>query len=128
MANAHLTSVANKLTEYCKTGQEMKGLDELYDPDAASVEAGPGPDGSPALISGVEGIKGKHAWWSENFEVHSSSADGPFLHGDDQFAVLFEVDATQKGNGQRMQMKEVAIYTLGDNGKIVKEQFFNRPS
>jgi hypothetical protein len=40
----------------------------------------------------------------------------------DQFAVLYEMDFTQKSSGQRMQMSEVALFTVA-NGKIVQEEF-----
>jgi ketosteroid isomerase-like protein len=47
----------------------------------------------------------------------------PFLHGDDRFAVIFDIDATEKATGQRMPMREVAVYHVAD-GRIVREEFF----
>jgi hypothetical protein len=73
-----LTSVAGKLVEYCKTGQEAKGLDELYDPNAVSVEAAD-MGGTGRETKGIDGIKGKHEWWNGAHEIHSSTAEGPFL-------------------------------------------------
>ena len=46
--------------------------------------------------------------------------------GDDRFGAIFELDITAKQGptaGQRMQMKELAIYTVHD-GKIAREEFF----
>jgi len=117
-----LEEIAKKLVEGCKTGQEDANLDALYHPDAASVEAADF-SGAGRETKGVDGIRGKHAWWNASFEVHSSEAHGPFLHGEDRFAVIFEVDSTEKASGQRMPMKEVAIYHVAD-GKIVREEFF----
>ncbi|WP_112321350.1 nuclear transport factor 2 family protein [Oceanibium sediminis] len=119
-----LKTVASTLVDYCRTGQEAKGLSELYALDATSTEAGPGPDGGDPLSNGVDAIRGKHAWWAENFEVHSITVDGPYLHGDKSFAVIFEIDATHTASGQRQAMKEVALYTLNDAGKIIAEAFF----
>ena len=45
------------------------------------------------------------------------------LHGDDRFAVIFDVAAREKASGKEMVMKEVAIYHVAD-GKIVREEFF----
>jgi ketosteroid isomerase-like protein len=56
-------------------------------------------------------------------EVHSAEVEGPFLHGDDRFAVIFDIDATDKASGQRMPMREVAVYHVAD-GRIVREEFF----
>ena len=56
--------------------------------------------------------------------MHSEKTEGPYLHGDDRFAVIFEFDATNKHSGQRTQMKEVGVYTVDDGGKIVREEFY----
>lgn len=122
-----LTKTARTLVDYCKTQQEHKGLEELYDPAAVSVEAMPGPDGSDPVSKGIEAIRGKHAWWNGNFEVHGGTLDGPYIHGDDRFAVIFEIDATEKASGMRWQMKEVAVYEVNGSGRIVRESFYNVP-
>ncbi len=116
--------VAAKLVAHCRAGTEEQGLDELYASDAISIEAMAGPSGS-AVSEGVEAIRGKHAWWAENFEVHGANVDGPYVNGD-SFSVIFEIDATEKASGQRMPMKEVALYDVAD-GKIVRESFFMAP-
>ncbi|MDJ0822153.1 MAG: nuclear transport factor 2 family protein [Paracoccaceae bacterium] len=117
-----LKEIADALVEGCRTGQEDANLDKLYAPDAVSVESQDAP-GMGREVKGVEAIRGKHAWWNANFEVHSTSADGPFLHGDDRFGVIFEIDATDKSRGERFKMKELGIYHVAD-GKIVREEFF----
>ena len=127
MSRDRLRTVAETLVAYCRSGQEARGLDELYAPDAVSMESGPGPDGSSPETHGLDGIRGKHAWWKENFEVHAASAEGPFLHGTDRFAVIFEVEATHRPSGQRTSMREVAIYTLDGEGRIAREEFYNTP-
>ena len=38
-------------------------------------------------------------------------------------AVIFDMDVTAKQTGQRMQMREIGLYTVRD-GKIVEERFF----
>ena len=120
-----LKEIAEKLVAHCRAGTEAEGLDNLYADHAVSIEAAvmPGTDGRET--SGLDGIRAKHAWWDAATEVHEFSAEGPFLHGDDRFAVIFEADFTMLEPGQRMQMREVAIYSVED-GKIVREQFYNR--
>ncbi len=117
-----LKEIADALVEGCRTGQETANLDKLYAADATSVEAQDMP-GMEREVTGLDAIRGKHAWWENAVELHEAKADGPYLHGDDRFAVNFEIDATMKDSGERSVMKEVAIYHVAD-GKIVREEFF----
>ena len=128
MFNEKLVATAKKLTEYCQTGQEDKGLDELYASDCVSVEALDMPGGPMGReAQGLDAIRAKHQWWYENNETHSTTAEGPFLHGEDTFSVIFEMDVTDKASGQRMQSKEVGLYTVNADGKIIREAFFYPP-
>ncbi|MEO1309931.1 MAG: nuclear transport factor 2 family protein [Pseudomonadota bacterium] len=120
--NADLKAIAEKLVAHCMAGTEEAGLTELYAADAVSVEALPMGD-MGAEAAGLEAIKGKHDWWNNTMEVHSADVKGPYLHGDDQFAVWFQIDATDKTTGERSEMSEVGVYTV-KGGKIVREAFF----
>lgn len=120
-----LEEIARKLVANCREGREHEGLDELYDPGCESVEATDPPGGS-RISKGVEAIRGKHDWWAANFDMHGGAVDGPYLHGPDRFAVIFEMDVTEKASGQRWKGREVALYTVHD-GRIVKEEFFQAP-
>lgn len=115
-------TTAAALVAHCRAGTTKQGLKELYDPAAVSVEAY-SMGGEDRETHGVAGIEGKHDWWETTMEVHSSSADGPYLNGD-KFSVIFEFDATDRTNGTRVQMKEVALYTVNAAGKITREEFF----
>jgi ketosteroid isomerase-like protein len=120
-----LEEIARKLVANCREGREHEGLSELYDPSCESVEAADPPGGS-RISKGVEAIRGKHEWWAEAFEMHGGEVDGPYLHGPDRFAVIFEMDVTEKSSGQRWKGREVALYTVQE-GRIVKEEFFQAP-
>lgn len=115
--------IADRLVALCKASDEARALDELYHADAVSVESVMGPGMDSRETKGIEGIRGKHAWWESAMEVHSGSVDGPYPHGDDRFAVIFEIDVTERASGNRMQFKEVGVYHTTD-GKIVREEFF----
>ncbi|MEM6626160.1 MAG: nuclear transport factor 2 family protein [Pseudomonadota bacterium] len=123
MFSEDLMQTATRLVKYCRAGQEMDALKELYAEDAVSVEPATMPDAPPAEIKGVDAIRGKHEWWNNTFEVHSGEVDGPYLHGDTRFTVKFSIDATNKETGERSAMQEIAEYTT-QNGKIVREEFF----
>ncbi|MEM8554054.1 MAG: nuclear transport factor 2 family protein [Pseudomonadota bacterium] len=98
-------------------------LEAHYHPDAVSVEATPMPGTDTAECVGLEGIKGKHAWWDANMEFVEGAIEGPYLHGEDRFAVIFNSTFKEKASGTLMPMAEVAVYHVAD-GKIVREEFF----
>jgi ketosteroid isomerase-like protein len=117
-----LREIAEELVAGCREDRVEENLGKLYAVDAVSVEATPGPDGSRET-RGLDGIRGKHQWWNSTFEVHDADVDGPFLHGDDRFAVVFEFEAENRETGERSEMEEVGVYHVRD-GKIVREEFF----
>ncbi len=114
--------IGQKLVAFCKEGKNLESINTLYSENIESIEASAGPDGS-RVAQGIEAVRGKNQWWSENHEVHSASVAGPYPHGEDRFAVRFEYDITNKPSGQRMQVDEVGLFTV-EAGKIVKEEFF----
>lgn len=116
--------VAQKLCEHCRAHTEAEALETLYAENAESIEP-MAMEGQSPISKGREAIAAKHAWWNENFEVHSSDLEGPFINGN-AFTVVFEIDATDKNSGRRWKAKEVALYEV-DEGKIVKESFFMQP-
>lgn len=115
-------AVAEKLVEYCRAGRNADAIKELYSDDIVSVEAR-GDETMPAEMRGIDAIRGKNQWWSENHEVHGAEIEGPMFNGDDKFAVIFDYDITVKQSGERTKMREVARYTVKD-GKIVHEEFY----
>ena len=113
--------VGKKLVEFCQKGENLKAIETLYSPNIVSVEAADMP-GMPAEMRGMDAILGKNKWWTENHEVHSASCEGPFPHGN-RFIVHFDYDVTNKPSQKRMQMNEMALYTV-EGGKVVHEEFF----
>ncbi len=117
-----LMQIGNTLVECCNNGRETELMQNHYAQDAVSVEATamPGMD-SPEAV-GLEAIQAKGEWWFNAHEVHEMKAEGPFVHGDDRFSVIFDMDVTNKESGQRTQMREVGTYYVND-GKIIREEF-----
>ncbi|MBY0423943.1 MAG: hypothetical protein K2Q06_16690 [Parvularculaceae bacterium] len=122
MFDAKLLDVATKLLDHCRNGTESDGLKTLYAADCVSIEAA-SPGGGDVTARGIDAIKGKHDWWNNAHTVHAGSVEGPFIHGADRFGLIFSMDVTDKESKRRMQMKELAIYTVAQ-GKIVREEFF----
>lgn len=120
-----IAAIAEALVAHCRAGTEDEGLETLYSDACVSSEAMPFA-GRSADTEGLDGIRGKHAWWDENFEVHETEVIGPFIRSDDAFTVMFRVDSTEKASGQRMPMTEIARYVV-EGDKIVREEFYALP-
>jgi hypothetical protein len=116
--------VGKKLVNYCKKGENMQAVNELYSPSIVSIE----PEGSkdtPARQEGIQAIRGKHDWWYNNHEIHSAQVMGPWANGD-RFTVYFKYDVTGKSGpmaNKRVTVEETGLYTV-KNGKVVQEEFF----
>lgn len=113
--------VAQELVALCREGKNLDAIARLYSPSVTSVEPVGGVE-MPAEIHGIDAVRGKNEWWFANHEVHSATTKGPFV-GEHDFVVYYEYDVTNKPSGQRMQMRELALYSVKD-GKILREEFF----
>lgn len=118
---ASTAAVAQELVTLCRADKNLEAIARLYSPTIVSIEAVGGPS-MPAEIHGIDAVRGKNEWWFANHDVHSSSTQGPYV-GEHDFVVRYEYDVTHKESGRRMQMRELAQYTVQD-GKIVREEFF----
>jgi len=116
-----IREIAGELVAGCREGRAMANLDTLYAENAVSVEGA--DQGMGRETAGLAGIRGKMEWWVGAMEVTGGSISDPMIHGDDRFAVIFEVQGREKESGNSFDMKEVAIYTVAD-GKIVREEFY----
>jgi SnoaL-like domain len=105
-------------TDMLKSGKHEEAAAQFNAPGIVSLEA---MDGPMARVEGAAAVKAKSDWWYGAHEVHSASAEGPYVNGD-QFAMSFSMDVTQKESGNRIQMTEIGLYTMKD-GKVVEEKF-----
>lgn len=111
--------VADEFARLCKANQFEEAGQRFWSDDIVSREA---MEGDMAMLRGRAAVEGKSAWWYANHEVHGGTTEGPYVNGD-QFVLRFTMDITPKSTGQRMQMDEMAVYTVRD-GKVVEERFF----
>jgi ketosteroid isomerase-like protein len=116
-----LEEIAKELVAGCKEGREKENLHKLYAPDAVSVESL--DMGGGRETKGVDAILGKHHWWDSTFIVHKLGVEGPFTHGEESFAVIFEMDTENRESKDRRQDREVAVYHVKD-GRITREEFY----
>ena len=114
--------IGRKLVSLVRDGRNQEAIDQLYAETVVSIEADT-PPGEDRKVEGIEAVRKKNEWWQESHEVHSVKAAGPFTHGDDKFAAVFEMDATYLPDDEKHHLHEVAVYTVAD-GKIVREEFF----
>lgn len=117
--------IGRKLVEYCNQDDAERALNELYGNNIVSIEPIAMEDGT-FMMEGLDAIRGKHAWWDANHEIHESSAEGPYVgRRDHEFVVKFVTELTPNG-GERLHLEELGVYTVAD-GKIVREEFLHIP-
>lgn len=116
-----LKEIADELVSGCREGRELANLDRLYAPDAVSVEAA--DMGQGREVQGLPAIRAKHDWWAGAVEMLGGEVYGPYLHGDDRFAVRFTMKTRDRASGAVTEGEEVAVYHVA-GGKIVREEFF----
>jgi hypothetical protein len=114
-----LQTVAVGLADLMRAGQFGEAIEQYYAADVVSVEAA----GESREVRGLEAVRAKAAWWNEAFETHAVILQGPFYHGDDQFAVVLSMEVTNRKTADRITMDEIGVYTIAD-GKVVHEHFF----
>ena len=95
-----LSEIARELVVANRENRVDGFLDAHYAEDVVSAEPRPGANGLQVTET-LEQLRQKHAWWSENMEVHSMTVDGPWLQHPDRFAVRFETDATNRSDASR---------------------------
>lgn len=118
-----LMEIGQKVVELNNQGKWDKIFSQYYTSDAVSAEAMamPGQESNEAV--GMDAIAAKGEWWESVTEMHAFNAEGPFIHGDDRFCVIFDMDTTNKETGERSQMREVGTYYVNEAGKITREEF-----
>jgi ketosteroid isomerase-like protein len=121
-APTNTATVAEELVALCRAGRNMDAINSLYSPDIVNVES-MGNAQMPREQKGLDAVRKSSKFWADNNEVHSAEVDGPFLGDGDRFAVYFNYDITSKPTNKRVNMEEMALYTVKD-GKIARAQFF----
>jgi hypothetical protein len=111
--------VANRFYELAKEGKYDQIQEELFSPEAKSIE--PEHAATP-FVEGIDHIRTKAQQWKDmTDELHGVYCTEPIVVGN-FFACTMGMDLTMKGQ-ERSKMDEIAVYEVRD-GKIVMEQFF----
>src|SRR3954447_25759655 len=113
-----LQSVAKQFIDLCNQGKNFDVMRTLYAPDIVSVEG----DGHETV--GQQSVLKKSENWVADKSFVFQSIRGPFFNGPSQFAVHFTHKVTPKATGKQITLEEVAVYTVNQNDKITREQFF----
>jgi hypothetical protein len=119
---ATITQIANDLVEHCKVpcedivAHDSKLWDKHFAENWTSIE------GDGKTYEGRDAVIGKYKEWEAGVIMHGCEVTGPFV-GPNGFSVIFDIDMECKdGSMPRMNMREVANYTV-ENGKITQEEF-----
>jgi hypothetical protein len=113
-------TVGRQFVELCRAGKNFDVMRTMYAPNIVSVE------GDGKQTSGQQSVIKKSEDWVSDKTFNGETVAGPFFNGanPDQFVVYFTLDITPKATGLRVTREEVAVYTVGKDDKITREQFF----
>ncbi len=113
--------VANRYYQLAQQGQLEKIQDELYAPDAVSIE--PENDSQlPLKVVGLPAMRQKEQQFYQLIEqMHGGFCNEPVVSGF-YFACTMGMDVTMKGKARRIK-EQLGVFEV-DKGKIVKEHFF----
>lgn len=113
--------VADRYYDLAQKNQLGQIQDELYSPDAVSVE----PENYsqlPLRVEGLGAMRQKEQQFYQLFEaMHGGSCGKPVVSGT-YFTCAQSMDVTMKGQSRKLK-EQLAVFEV-DNGKIVLEQFF----
>ena len=115
-------SAAKRLVDLYRRAQYLAPIDELYADDVVSIEAEAPPDGE-RQAQGKAVVRARHEAWLQRVDIHDAVIEGPYLHGDDRFAVRMRFDVTRRKDERRLILDEVALYQVRDD-RIAREEFF----
>jgi hypothetical protein len=116
-----IQTVAHKFVELCRQGRNSDVMRTMYSPTIVSIESdGKQTAGQQPVIKKSDDRIADHTF-------HGETLAGPFFNGanPDQFTVYFTFDLTPNATGKRITFEEVAVYTVGKDDQITREQFFN---
>ncbi|MCA0927935.1 nuclear transport factor 2 family protein [Ruegeria profundi] len=121
-----LVEIGRSFVQAMRERRGLASVDEMYAENAQSIEAVVPPVRQFRVTKGREAIKGKREDWLATHEIQELDVDGPYVHPPNRFGVRFRAEVTQKATGERMTLREIAIYSVSE-GKIVLEEFFMLP-
>lgn len=113
--------IADRLVELCRRGDFETAQNELYAPDAVSIEQ----EATPAFekeTRGMEAIKEKGDKWNAMVEEMKGITVSEPLVAPNSFACTMQMNLVMKGRGP-MDIKELCVYEVKD-GKVISEAFY----
>jgi hypothetical protein len=113
--------VANRYYELAQKGQLEQIQDELYSPDALSIE--PENDSNlPISVKGIAAMRQKEGQFYQLIEgMYGGFCNEPIVTTY-HFACASGMDVMMKGKERKMK-EQIGVFEV-ENGKIIKEQFF----
>lgn len=112
--------VADRYYELARMGQIKQIQDELYAPDAVSIEPENRSD-LPRRVEGLDAMEQKEQQFYRLYdEMHGGECGKPVVSGV-HFACAQSLDVTIKG--QRKVKHQLGVFEVA-HGKVVLEQFF----
>ena len=113
-----LQSVAEQFVALVNQGRNFDVMRTMYAPDIVSVE------GDGRETAGQQPVIKKSEDWVADKSFDFQAIRGPFFNGPNQFAIHFVHKVTPKATGKQITLEEIGVYTVNQDDKITREQFF----
>lgn len=114
-----IQEIANRLVTLCREGNYEQTLQELYAPDARSVE----PKGSNMpSVQGLEQFAAKGEAFERQIEKTNSSSISAPVVAENFFTIGMYMNVDMVDGPKGIDMNEICLYEVR-NGKIVREEF-----
>jgi hypothetical protein len=115
-----IQEVAKRYYDLAQTGQYAQMQQELYSPDALSIES-ENNSNLPIMVKGFEAMKQKEGQFFQIFDAVHGGYCGEPLISSHFFVCASGMDVTVKG--VRKMKEQIGVFEV-ENGQIIKEQFF----
>ncbi len=113
--------VAARYYELIQMHQYEQIQDELYAPDAVSIE--PKNDSNlPLVVTGIDALRQKEGLFFSQVEAIHGSYMSEIVVSTFFFSMMTGMDVSMRGK-QRKNKEQICVFEVRE-GKIVKEQFF----
>lgn len=116
-----IQEIADRYYELAQRGQLDAIQDELYAPDAVSLEPD-NPHGLPRRVEGISAMREKEAHFETFVQARHGGHCGEPIVAAPFFACTMGMDVTIEGQGRRTK-EQVCVFRVAD-GRIVSEEFF----
>lgn len=106
-----------------KKGEFIEAVDRFYASDIEQTEPNCDPGSAPKKLKGLQAIRQHNVEFCNRFEIKKITLGEPLI-GKTQFGFYQALETMDKTSNQPMPMDEFSLYTVNEDGKVCRAEFF----